>query len=365
MLRRYSIFFLISASWALAQAPAKPEPDTLVLNDVEKLIGHFVRSTGGSVRFKSDVLGELNVDWSKVKELHTSGQYAVIPKAVRLGRHPDTSGVSEGTLTEADQKIEVAAKTLPVGDVAQVVDVATFNKDVKGQPSFLRDWHGTAALGASFVEATQNSRTITDAVALVRVVPGEDWLARRDRTAFDFSSSYGLVTQPNTPTVKTSIFHADAERDEYVSASIFAFGQALFDHNYSQGLDLQQTYVGGVGWSVYKRANDSLDLKAGISFVRQQFAGATAPKSLAGSAFDEKYLRKFFHGTTFAQELSVSPSWTDSRALSALGSAALALPVYKRFSVSTGVTDTFLNDPPPGFKKNSLQFTTAVTYVLP
>ena len=357
--------FFATALWASAQAPAQPEPDTLILNDGEKLIGHFVRSTGGAVRFKSDGLGEVNVDWSKVKELHTSGQYAVIPKTAKLGRHPDTSGVPEGAVAVSDQKIEVAAKSFPVGDVGQVVDVATFEKDVKGTPNFFRDWHGTATLGASFVEATQNSRTITDSVALVRVVPGEDWLQRRDRTIFEFTSSYGLVSQPNTPTVKTSIYHADAERDEYLSNSIFGFGQALFDHNFSQGLDLQQTYVGGIGWSVYKRANDSLDLKGGMSYIRQQFAGATASKNLLSSVFEEKYLRRFFHGTTFTEELSVSPSWTESRAISALGSATLALPVYKRFSFSVGATDTFLNDPPPGFKKNSVQFTTGLTYVLP
>lgn len=362
--RRLLLFFATALS-ASAQAPAKTEPDTLILNDGEKLIGHLVRSTGESVRFKSDAIGEVNVDWSKIKELHTAGQYAVIPKSAKLGRHPDTSSVPEGTVSASDQKIEVAAQTLPVGDVGQVVDVATFDKDVKGSPSFFKDWHGTATLGASFVEATQNSRTITDSVALVRVVPGEDWLERRDRTIFDFTSSYGLVTQPNTPTVKTSIFHADAERDEYFSRSIFGFGQALFDHNYSQGLDLQQTYVGGIGWSVYKRANQSLDLKGGMSYVRQQFAGATASKNLASSIFEEKYLRRFFHGTTFTEGLSVSPSWTESRALSALGAATLALPVYKRFSFSIGATDTFLNDPPPGFKKNSVQFTTGVTYVLP
>ena len=65
--------FLLAAL-ASAQTPAKPEPDTLILNDGEKLIGHLVRSTGSSVRFRSDVLGELTVDWSKIQELHAGGQ---------------------------------------------------------------------------------------------------------------------------------------------------------------------------------------------------------------------------------------------------------------------------------------------------
>jgi hypothetical protein len=353
----------------IAQTPPKPEPDTLLLNDGEKLIGHLVRSSGGSVRFKSDAVGEVNVEWSKIREFRSSAQFAVISKDVKLGRKPVTTGIPEGTVSEADQKVEVAGpageKTVPVANVDQIVGLAAFNKETSGHEGFFRGWKGTATLGASFVEATQNSRTITDSVALVRAVPDQDWLARRDRTSFDFSSSYGLLSQPNTPTVKTSIYHADAERDEYFSPAVFAFGQAQYDHNFSQGLDLQQTYVGGVGWSVFKQPNQGLDLKGGISFIRQQFSGTTTAKDLAASVFDEKYLRKFFHGTTFTQELSVSPAWTESKALSAFGSAALALPVYKRFSVSVGATDNFLNDPPPGFKKNSVQFTTGLTYVLP
>jgi hypothetical protein len=40
------------------------------------------------------------------------------------------------------------------------------------------------------------------------------------------------------------------------------------------------------------------------------------------------------------------------------------MPVYKRLSLAITALDTFLNDPPPGFKKNSFQFTTGLTYTL-
>jgi hypothetical protein len=38
------------------------------------------------------------------------------------------------------------------------------------------------------------------------------------------------------------------------------------------------------------------------------------------------------------------------------------MPVYKRLSLALSVLDTFLNDPPPGFKKNSFQFTAGASY---
>jgi len=38
--------------------------------------------------------------------------------------------------------------------------------------------------------------------------------------------------------------------------------------------------------------------------------------------------------------------------------------VHKRLSLALGSLDTFLNNPPPGFKKNSFQFTASLTYAL-
>ncbi|PYT33030.1 MAG: hypothetical protein DMG58_08755, partial [Acidobacteria bacterium] len=44
--------------------------------------------------------------------------------------------------------------------------------------------------------------------------------------------------------------------------------------------------------------------------------------------------------------------------------AGLTMPLYKRFSFSLSTIDTFLNNPPPGFKKNSFQLTTGLSYTL-
>src|SRR5208337_1312846 len=95
----------------LAQAPApKPQaqPDVLILDDDEKLVGHFVRSNGGDVRFKSAVLGEVTIPWSKVKELHAAGPYTVVGKDVKLGRSSDTSKLPKGSLDATAKQITVS-----------------------------------------------------------------------------------------------------------------------------------------------------------------------------------------------------------------------------------------------------------------
>ena len=219
-------------------------------------------------------------------------------------------------------------------------------------------------IGAAVVNATQDSESFNGAVSLVRAIPTENWLEPSNRTSVNLSAAYGEVSQPSTPTIKTSIFHGDVERDEYFSPRLYVFGQGALDHNFSQGLDLQQTYSGGMGWTVIQSPTETLDLKASVGFVRQQFSGAP-DLDLIGSIFAEAFKRTFKHGLVLNQHLTLIPTWNNTNAYSAAFNALLSMPVYKRLSASTGFIDSYLNNPPPAFRKNSVQLTIGLTYSLP
>jgi len=354
----------------LTAQPA-PEPDVMIFIDGERLVGHLVRSTGGSATFKSDMLGDVNVEWSKVREFQSSQRFAVVEKGVELHRSEAAAQIPQGAIAITDKQIEIrgtpqsAPRTIPIENAAYVVDEASFHRAVETKPGLLSAWKGTVTAGASLVEATQNSRTFTTGISLIRAIPTENWLDPRNRTLVDFSASYGRVDQPNTPELKTAIYHAGAERDEYFSPRLYGFGQTAFDHNFSQGLALQQSYDGGIGWTAIKEAHQTLDLKASLGYVKQSFSDSVDDHDLIGSIFGERYNREFPHGMFFTQQLSLVPAWNNTSAYSAAASAALTMPVYKRLSFTVGGIDTFLNDPPPGFKKNSFQLTTGLTYSLP
>lgn len=350
-----------------ATGAGKPEPDVLVFTNGEKLIGHLEHSSGSSVTFKSDMAGEVTADWSKIKELHTSQHFAVISKNVTLGKHPDTAKIPQGTLSMTDQKLTItpsaqAPQTVPVAEAAHVIDQATFAHDVVHNPGFFNGWSGAVAAGASLVEATQSSHTYTGAFNFVRAIPSESWLEPRNRTIVDFTASYGKVSEPGTPTVKTEIIHGDFERDEYFTSRLYGFGQAAWDHNFSQGLDLQQSYGGGLGWTAYKTDKEELDFKGSIDYIKQQFTVPSHNENLIGAIVGQTYHRDFARGIVLNEGLSVTPSFNVSSAYSALGNVTLGLPLYKNFNLVFGVLDSFLNNPPPGFKKNSFQFTASLAY---
>ncbi len=185
------------------QAPgSKPATDVLIFTDGEKLIGQFESATGSSVKFKSNMTGEVTVDWNKIQELHTSEKFAAIPKDTKLTKSSDTSKVPQGTVTMTDQKLALTggpgqSQTIPVGNVGNVVSEASFQKAFE-RTSLLQGWTGGATAGISLTEATQKNETYTAALNLVRSVPTEDWIDVRSRTIFTFNEADGTISQPAT-----------------------------------------------------------------------------------------------------------------------------------------------------------------------
>ncbi len=362
----------------------KPPPDVIVFTNGDQLSGTFVHEIGGTVTFHSDIVGDINISWDKIKELRTQTKLAVLDKSVTLEKKKLPPHVPQGTITVAGEMItvhpdnNVMIEPIPVKDASFIIDQATLEKQLLKEPGFFAGWNGALTAGATIVEATQKQYTFNGAVALVRVVPTVSWLNPRKRTIVDFNGSYGKITQdayisggvfyPATDT-KSALYHADAEQDWYFNPRWYFLATAAFDHNFSQGLDLQQIYGGGIGWTVVKQAKQQLDLKATIQYEKQNFINATdgTNQNLIGSTFSGTYVRKLPRGLLFNQQVAFIPAYNNTNAYSATESNTLAVPFYKSLAFSIGTLDSYLNNPPPALpptQRNSFQFTFGATYVL-
>ena len=371
---RAAFCLTICALACLAQAA--PKPDVLVLVDGEKLIGHFESADAKTVVFKSDLAGEVKIPWAKIQDLQSSEKFAVAKKGETFDRHLDTATVPQGTVSVADQKVTVTPATgapvvVPVANTENVIPQDSFMRAFHNT-KFRDYWAGAAGLGFALVDATQSSKTFTSTLSLIRTVPSEAWVSPRYRTTLIFNSAYG-TTESGPDTIKTNIIHGGLEQDEYLNARLFAFGQGTFDHNYSQGLSLQYTLGGGIGFVAYKDAHQELDLKGQIAYTSQLFntaatatgappAGSEAATHLIGAVVAENYTRSLAHGITLNEQLSITPAFNESNDYSANGTINLGLPITKKINVAVGLLDSFLNNPPPDFRKNSFQFVTNLTY---
>src|SRR6185437_8736490 len=355
-----------------ADAAAKPKSDVLTFSNGDMLTGKLDHEAGGSVTFASDNAGSVDVPWAKLKELHTQGAFAVIQTGTTVERKKANADIPVGTISIDGDTLTVntkdGARQIPVKNIAYIVDQATFEKNVYKKQGFTEGITGTISAGVSTVTSTQNSTSINTGVVLSRAVPPVAWMPPRQRTLLNFSNSYGKVSQPNTPTVKTSILHAGIEEDQYLSPRFYLLGQGTWDHNYSQGLDLQQLYGGGAGYTFIKNDVQELDVTGIIDHPKQAFAGTdtTPPYSnnLIGSSFGDNYLRNFPKKIVFTEIALFNPAWNSPSDYSANIALGANFPVFKNFGFSLGLIDSYLNDPPVGFKGNSVQFTTGLTYAI-
>ena len=380
----------VIANFSYAADAAAPTPDVIILSNGDQLTGKVLQAAGDTVAFHSDIVGDVKVPWAKIKELRSPQKFAVIEKGVKPGRRAAGADIPQGTIAITDQNIQVhtdgggTTPPVPLKTVDFLIDQPTYQKEVAGHPGFLHGWNGGVTAGSTIVAATQKTYTVSGGLALVRAIPDVPWLTPRNRTTIDFTGSYGKITDPSytipatstTPatfvpsnSIKTAIYHADAERDEYLSDRFYVLGATAFDHNFSQSLDLQQIYGGGVGWTIIKQPKQTLDLKATIQYEKQQFINALPGENqnLIGSTFAAIYVRKLPKGILFSQQLAYIPAWNNLHAYSVNEIDGLALPVYKRLSLSLGTIDSYLNNPAstlPPTKRNSFQFTAGVTYNL-
>ena len=284
------------AAWhcaAQGKPGANPAPDVLVLSNGDVLHGKFVSEGAGKVTFHSDPLGDITVGWDKIKELHTSGKFAVFDDRTKPLGKKAAKQLAVGTLEVINQTLTVhkenaAAETpIPVKDAGICYGRVIARQADESLAWLLPGLERRSDRRRDAGDGDQNQYTVSGGMGLVRAVPTVSWLSPRDRTSVDFSGSFGKITEPGytsgsttvAPVVtKSAILHVDAERDEYVSPRFFALGQTAFDHNYSQDLNLQQIYGGGFGWTMLKTAKQEADLKGTVQYEKQQFiaGGASA-----------------------------------------------------------------------------------------
>jgi hypothetical protein len=380
------VLFLTTAAHALddasdKSAPDKPAPDMLIFTNGDQLTGKLLHSTGDMVTFHSDMAGDINVSWSKVKELRSQRQFVVLGKGAHRSWRSLRS-VPSGSIKVENDKIELKGdqevQVMPIKSTADVLDQETFDKEALRDVNFFHRWTGAATLGVTLIQATQNNYTYNAAASLVRSMPSVTYLPPRNRTLANFSGSYSRITQrqavaaPVLPDLLTSIYHVDTERDEYMTSRIYLLAQTAFDHNFAQGLELQQIYGAGVGWTVLQRPNQTMDLRATLQYEKQQFlATATAQNTnLIGSTIGVTYSLKLPFNAIFQQQLQYLPAYNQPNAYSASENNSLSFPLYKRFRLQLGTLDSYLNNPPaaiypaPANRSNSFQFTSGISVTL-
>ncbi len=361
--RAFGLFLYVSASFVLAQET--PKPDVLIFVDGETLIGELQSATDHAVVFKSNMGFAVTVPWAKVRELTSAKKFAVIHKDQTLRGRDDLAKVPQGPVQMTNQSIDVQAappQTIPVKEVSNVVNEGSFERAFRRRHLW-SGWKGAGSFGVALTESTVTQNSFTSGISLERTTPSESWTIPRDRSTVTFNSSYDK-TKAGQFESNITIFHSDLLHDHYLTPRWFAFLGATFDHNSAQGLNLLQGYGGGIGNVVFKTDKTEIDARAGIGYLRQTYDDPALNRNLIGSRFNETITHTFPKGIVLFEMAGVRPSWNDLDNTFAGFVVNLTVPVYHGFGVTLGSFDSYVNNPPPGFKKNTFQLSVGLSYAI-
>ncbi len=379
---------------AEAKKPEGPK-EVLIFKNGDQITGKLLNSTGTKIKFDSEVAGEITVPLEKIKELNSDRPFAIVPKEPKgfKKRAPVVEGIIQleakgilvlpvtpqktnqltsaappPTIVKTTPSVTVeTGRSIPANQVGYIVDDGTYQKEIGRKINWRTGWDGNITTGTTVIRATQNSYQLLTDITLQRTIPTVIWLDPKLRTTLQYTQSAGRVSQPGTVPTVTNLFHVAAERDEYFSRRGYYLQQVSFDHDTTQGLDLQQIYGAGVGVTFFKKEDSEFDGTADLHYEAQAFnstAKVTAfDRKLVGSIFSEAYSRKF--GKIMFEEKTLADfAWNNENAFSAAGNAGIRLPLYKKLAFSLSVIDNLQNDPQVGYQKNSFQFSTGLSLSL-
>src|SRR5579859_3344617 len=254
--------------WCVLAVAARA--DQIILKNGDRLTGIVVRSDAKNMLIKTDLAGDVNVQWEAVSSIVSS-------EPLYLGLRDGQTVV--GMVTTKDGTFEVATSTtgrveVPKGSVTTVRNDAeqkSYDAQIERlQNPHLTDlWSGILDTGLSLTRGNSATLAFSMSAKAARV-------STRDKISVYSTAVY--ATDDTTPRSRTTAraFRGGIRSDFNVSDRWFLFGLADFEYDQFQHLDLRNVLGGGMGYHFIKHKNANLDFLGGGDYEQEYFSATGA-----------------------------------------------------------------------------------------
>jgi putative salt-induced outer membrane protein YdiY/small nuclear ribonucleoprotein (snRNP)-like protein len=326
--------------------------DQVTLKNGDRISGTVVKFDGKNVVLKSEFAGEVTIPWTAVTGITSTNPLNV---GLKDGQ------VVVGTVQASESRIDVATKD--TGTVSAPRDSVVFMRSNQEQaaydaqieryrnPRIIDLWNGFLDLGYAQSSGNADTQTFNLSANAARSTT-------RDKISVYFTSIYSKGTVQSTG---LSVATANAKRGGIaynlnLNKKWFGFGSVDLENDQFQALDLRFVPAGGVGYHAIALDTTTLDLQAGGAPNREFFStglNRTQGEALLGQVF----MHKFNKITTLQEKFFYFPGFGDAGHRMNFD-ASLITSIRKWLGWQLSISDRYLSDPVPGFKKNDVLFTT-------
>lgn len=354
MKRAPFLVLLLLSVWAAGVLGAGPAVKVTMANG-DTLSGELLRLSGGELELKTAYLGPIVLPLDQISAL--SGQF---PATLRLtdgsALATEITGLAGGNFQLTSNEHQFVLDRGRVAELefagAAPVDLAGRVGAVAGLVEALpKRWSGAANFGYTLNRGTSSS---DDVFMMLQAAMAR----KRDRLSF---RSHAFYSVKDSATSKNELFGGlRYERD--VTGRLFMFGQAGYEYDEVELIDLRQNYDFGLGYIVVKRPDMRLDFGGGAGVQHEMYADDTSQTDW-NALVEEHFLWKFHPRMGLTQNFALVPYLTNESRYRFVLDATFSAALTDSLQFNFGVVDRYDSRPRPGVDKNDLTFITGLGWV--
>ncbi len=323
--------------------------DQIVLKNGDRLSGTIVKSDGKTLLIKTEFAGEVTVQWPAIEQINTSeplhvsltsGQTVVGPVSTTDGSLA-VKTPSQGTVTES--RAEVA-------NLRNDAEWTAYQKSL--HPSLTQGWAGGANVG--FALTRGNSQTKNLALAFTA-----DRKTMHDEIAMYTNSVYATNDAPGAvPATTANAIQGGIRYDRNFAARLFGFGNADFQTDDLQALNLRSVLGGGLGYHAIRTDRTTLDFLGGLNYTRENYVGLS--RNFAALTLGEDFSHKLGMSTSITQKFYMFPDLSNRGEFRGTFNFGTVTKFSKWLGWQNAFGDIYVTNPPAGKKQNDIIFTTGL-----
>jgi putative salt-induced outer membrane protein YdiY len=337
-----TIFLILLSSTAMA--------DQIVLKNGDRLTGKIVKSDGGKLVVRTELIGEVSVDLSAVNTI-TSDQQLYITLA-------DGRTVS-GVMTVSETKAELRAANSnavsidrsTIRFIRSEAEHLVYERSLN--PGWFDYWSGGADIGFALTSGKSDTTNLTVGLAMTRET-------RRDKTSIYAASVYNRDSTSGESRTVANTIRGGVRYDRDFNRRWFGYGFVDLEHNGLQDLTLRLVPGGGIGYHAIRNERTKSDLLGGLAWNREYFKGDFNDRSSAEAQAGQTLEHRFNSRLSFKEQLFFFPNLTRSGEYRINFDSSLVTDITRRIGWQLTLSDRYLSNPPPGFEKNDLLLTTGL-----
>jgi len=337
-------------------------PDTITLDNGDRLTGTIVKSDGKELVLMADKAGSMTdkaspitVQWSTVRQItSTAPLYVVTSQGTTVAGAVTTEG-TDFLVTPSSG----APQRIPLANVTTLrsqSEETAYERSL--HPSVLESWQINSSLGFALARGNSHSTNLAIGFNAVRGTMNDKLTAYMD----SIYASSGLVVTPGvTAGVTANDIRGGAMYQHDLRGRAFAYGAADFEYNELQFLNLRSIWGAGAGYHVIKRTDTTLDLFAGANYTKETYSTGIR-RNLAALTVGDLFRHQIGKNTAINETLDVYPE------LSHLGQYRFALDISLATKIKTWlgwqstVSDRYISDPIPFTVSNDFIFSTGFNF---